>query len=83
MNDINKLLRQLPKIDLAVNDLDLKEIGNIPAAIYKSAVRETIESFRQGILSGSVTSMPKDKEAWKVIFMKAIQKRILLICKEC
>lgn len=75
MNDTSILLRQLPKIDLAVNDLDPEDIANLAPAIFKSAVRETIESFRQGILSGAITSLPQDQKEWKAIFIEAIHKK--------
>ncbi|MBU1232015.1 MAG: L-seryl-tRNA(Sec) selenium transferase [Proteobacteria bacterium] len=75
MNDQSILLRQLPKMDLAVNDLDSEAISELPPAIVKSAVRETIESFRQRILSGTITSLPIDKDEWKAIFTAAIHKK--------
>jgi L-seryl-tRNA(Ser) seleniumtransferase len=75
MNDHSILLRQLPKIDLAVNNLDLDVILDIPPAIVKSAVRETIESFRQKIRSGTITSLPHGQEEWNAIFIAAIHKK--------
>lgn len=75
MNDQSLLLRQLPKIDLAINELDLEDISELPPTLLKSAVRETIESFRQGILSGAISSLPQGKEEWKRIFTAAIQQK--------
>ncbi len=75
MSDKKILLRQLPKIDLVVDDLNPEDISGVPPAIYKSAVRKTIESFRRGILAGKISRLPQGKEEWNVIFSAAIDKK--------
>jgi hypothetical protein len=51
MNEQNKLLRNLPKIDRVLDELQY-DSRMVPVAIVKSAVRKTIETFREKILAG-------------------------------
>jgi len=73
MSEKNKLLRNLPKIDRVLDGLHSD--GKVPGAIVKSAVRSTIESFRKGILAGSIRRLPDSKSEWDRIFNEAIQKK--------
>jgi len=75
MNGINKLLRTLPKIDLVLDNLDMTFYELIPAAIIKSAIRETIQQYRSRILAGKLTELPTDMDVWNQIFKDAINHK--------
>ncbi len=74
MNEQNKLLRKLPKIDRILDELHTGD-NNVPAAIVKSAVKNTIDTFRKKILEGSFDALPETKEEWHTIFSAAIAKK--------
>lgn len=74
MNEQNKLLRNLPKIDRVLDELQY-DSSMVPAAIVKSAVRETIEAFRKKILAGSLNVLPESPKEWNRIFSEAIVKK--------
>jgi L-seryl-tRNA(Ser) seleniumtransferase len=74
MNEQNKLLRKLPKIDRILDELQTGD-NNVPAAIVKSAVKDTIETFRKKILEGSSDGLPESKEDWHTLFSAAIAKK--------
>jgi L-seryl-tRNA(Ser) seleniumtransferase len=75
MSEQNKLLRKLPKIDLVLDTLENLLLENIPVAIVKSAIRETIDTFRVQILEGGHVELPKNKKEWNDVFLKAIEKK--------
>jgi L-seryl-tRNA(Ser) seleniumtransferase len=74
MNEQNKLLRNLPKIDRILDDLQY-DTSKIPAAIVKSAVQETIETFRKNILAGLFDTIPRSQTEWNSVFSDAIAKK--------
>lgn len=74
MNDKNKLLRKLPKIDFVLDNLEHKN-DDVPLSIRKAAVRETIEEFRQQILSGLCTELPRTQKEWDALFNEVIDKK--------
>ncbi|MEA3467935.1 MAG: L-seryl-tRNA(Sec) selenium transferase [Thermodesulfobacteriota bacterium] len=75
MNDKNKLLRKLPKVDFVLDDLAYKNDATVPVAIIKSAVRETIEKYRKLILSEDSFELPQTQDEWNSIFTDAIDKK--------
>jgi len=75
MSEQNKLLRKLPKIDLVLDSLENLLLERIPVAIVKSAIRETIDTFRVQILEGGHVELPKNKKEWNDVFLKAIEKK--------
>ena len=75
MNDKNKLLRKLPKIDFILDGLEQNKRDYVPLAIIKAAVRGTIEKYRQQILSGHCDELPHTKKEWNAIFNEAIEIR--------
>ncbi len=74
MNEQNKLLRKLPKVDRVLDDLHLVSDG-VPTAIVKCAVKETIAKFREAILAGSFVSLPESHSEWNTIFSAAISQK--------
>ncbi len=75
MCDVNKLLRNLPKIDRVLDDLQDTFSESIPLAIIKSAVQQCIEEKRKLILDGKLKTLPQDQEAWYKIFTESILKK--------
>jgi len=75
MNEQNKLLRKLPKIDLVIDNFKNILGERIPISIVKSAIRETIDGFRVAILEGEHVKLPKNKQDWNEAFLKAIEKK--------
>lgn len=75
MSDINKLLRNLPKIDRVLDDLQSTLSGSIPLAIIKSAVQQCIEDKRKQILSGTLSKLPEGPDEWKTLFTEAVIKK--------
>ena len=74
MNEQNKLLRKLPKIDRVFADLQTADSA-APDAIIKFAVRATIEKFREKILAGLSVSLPASPKEWNRIFSDAIAQK--------
>ena len=74
MNEQNKLLRKLPKIDRILAELQTDD-SKVPVAIVKSAVKDTIETFRKEILAGSSGPLPGSQAEWNSIFSAAIAKK--------
>lgn len=72
MNNTNKLLRELPKIDFVIDNFEHKNNDSVPLSILKSTVRETIESYRQKILSGHCKELPHTQKEWNSIFNEAL-----------
>jgi L-seryl-tRNA(Ser) seleniumtransferase len=81
MNEKHTLLRNLPKVDLVIDDLPYTIRSSVSAAIVKSAVRETIEGFRKQILAGAPLELPYTLEEWNAIFTKAINRKNTLNLK--
>jgi len=75
MNKKNTLLRNLPKVDLVLDDLPYSISSSVPAAIIKAAVRETIEGFRTRILAGALLELPHTREEWNTIFTEAVNRK--------
>lgn len=75
MSETNKLLRNLPKIDRVLHDLQNKIPSDFPPALIKLAVQETIDAKRKLILSGELKHLPTEQEGWEEIFIKAIHKK--------
>lgn len=78
MSDINKLLRSLPKIDRVLEGLQSKINSDIPSALIKFAVRESIAGKRKLILAGELKSLPAESEDWEKIFVAAINEKYSL-----
>lgn len=75
MNDINTLLRNLPKIDRVLEDLQDDIVETVPAAIVKAAVQDTIQKYRQAILAGELKTLPDDQAQWNRLFVDVIRKK--------
>lgn len=75
MKNINTLLRDLPKVDRIFDELEVNSSDNLPAALVKSAIRETIERYRGQILAGKLSELPQSLEEWNAIFTEAIVKK--------
>jgi len=75
MNTKNTLLRNLPKVDLVLEDLLHSSNSTVPLLILKSAVRETLENLRENILSGHTTELPDSTQEWEILFEDAIKKK--------
>ncbi len=75
MSDVNKLLRNLPKVDRVLDDLQDTFSESIPLAIIKSAVQQCIDKKRKLILDGQLKALPQDQDAWNEIFTESILKK--------
>ncbi len=75
MNTKNTLLRKLPKVDRILEELLAKHNYTAPAAVIKAAVQDTIESLRQGVLSGMLQELPQGEAEWHALFDKAILEK--------
>ena len=75
MNEQNLLLRNLPKIDVVLDNLEKSLYESLPLAIIKSAVRDTIANYRQRILTGEISELPGTPNAWNEVFADAIEKK--------
>jgi L-seryl-tRNA(Ser) seleniumtransferase len=77
MDEKNRLLRNLPKVDECIAVLMSNLEGEVPQRIIKTVVQETIDSERNAILKGC----HKDKELslgeWCAIFKDNIAKKML------
>ncbi len=72
MSETNKLLRNLPKIDRVLDELQSKIDPDIPSVLIKLAVQNTIDEKRKLILAGELKSLPTDQTEWEEIFIRAI-----------
>lgn len=75
MTDQKQLLRNLPKIDSVLKDINQDIADRIPIVIVKTAVRETLDFYRQAILRGENITLPASDSAWHTVFAKAILKK--------
>jgi L-seryl-tRNA(Ser) seleniumtransferase len=75
MSEQNKLLRKLPKIDLVLDKLEDSLESSLPITLIKSVIRETIDHFREQILSGEIIELPEDDNKWNELFLKALEKK--------
>jgi L-seryl-tRNA(Ser) seleniumtransferase len=75
MNEQNILLRSLPKIDVVLDNLEKSLYESLPLAIIKSAIRDTIERYRHGILAGVISELPGSLDEWNEVFVEAIEKK--------
>jgi L-seryl-tRNA(Ser) seleniumtransferase len=75
MSETNKLLRNLPKIDRVLHDLQSKISADIPPVLIKLAVQNTIDTKRKLILSGELKNLPTKQEEWEEIFISAIHQK--------
>ena len=75
MSDINQLLRNLPKIDRVLDDLQGEFLKETPLAIIKSAVQQCIDEKRKSILAGKINTLPADQAEWRDIFTAYIKKK--------
>ena len=75
MNTKNTLLRNLPKVDRIIDELEYNSTVHLPAALIKIAIREVIEGYRSQILAGKLSELPETQEEWHVIFTDAIEKK--------
>jgi len=72
MSEVNKLLRNLPKIDRVLDDLQGRFSENIPLAVIKYAVQQCISEKRKLILSGTLKKLPLDQDAWNTVFTNVV-----------
>ena len=70
----NELLRALPKVDEAIQMVRAVE-QHVPEFLLKRVVQKCIETERQAILSGSVTSS-KDSASWIDSFVRTVKKKM-------
>ena len=75
MSKINELLRNLPKIDRVLDELQDTLPETIPLAIIKSAVQKCIENKRKLILDGTLSSLPQGQDEWNLLFTQAISRK--------
>ena len=68
------LLRNLPKVDECITQLEHLVDHDIPPAIVKQAVQECIEEKRRQILNGEILQQITDA-AWSSAFLAAIKKQ--------
>ncbi len=73
MNEQNKLLRKLPKIDIVLDNFKDTLGGAVPKTILKFAIRETLDMFREQILTGERNELPEDEAEWNALFTKAVK----------
>lgn len=76
MKEKNILLRSLPKVDEAVEQLVGRFSGECPLQLIKIAVRETIDKERQRILSDDEECQLRDFEQWDDLFNTEIKRRL-------
>jgi L-seryl-tRNA(Ser) seleniumtransferase len=75
MSKQNILLQSLPKIDVVLDNLDKKLYEIFPLSIIKSAIRDTIETYRHRILVGVISELPCSLDEWNEVFVVAIEKK--------
>jgi len=75
MSEVNKLLRNLPKIDRVLDELQDTLSETIPLAIIKSAVQKCIKDKRKLILEGTLSTLPQGRDEWNLLFTKAISRK--------
>ena len=70
-----ELLRQIPRVDLFLNDKDLLEIlGNHPRVLLVEAVRNVLDKVRRGIVEGRIAKV--DQEAIKGEIARELKKLV-------
>ena len=75
MKDKRILLSQLPKVDLIVEGFSYLQKADIPLALVKSAIRETIQKIRHGILADKICELPATEGDWNTLFIEAIETK--------
>ncbi len=75
MNEINILLRNLPKIDRVMDSLQENITSNIPTSIIKASIQAIIGAKRKAILAGELKSLPGSPLEWQQLFIDAIYKK--------
>ncbi len=61
MSNNTNILRNLPKVDELINSTNIEKI-DAPQKIVLTAVRETIDNVRKGILEGNIKEVPSNEE---------------------
>ncbi len=77
MNEKNKLLKCLPKVDECVAVLRDDPAVEAPLRIIKTVVQKAIDRERQAILGGSHTGSERSWGEWMPIFRKNIAEKML------
>lgn len=70
----NNLLRNIPKVDEALDIIRAKSNIDAPDFLVKKVIREVIDIERKGILAENILE-PKSMDAWIAIFNHEIQKQ--------
>jgi L-seryl-tRNA(Ser) seleniumtransferase len=77
MDEKNRLLRSLPKVDecMAILSSDPEVVA--PPRIIKTVVQDTIDRERESILAGLGNGSERSLAEWQAIFKKSIAKKML------
>ncbi|EYE88485.1 selenocysteine synthase [Fervidicella metallireducens AeB] len=67
MNDKKELLLYLPKVDVVLNDSRILEIKDISRKSVVDSIREVLDSFRKGILEGTIDYIDYDEIVYRII----------------
>ncbi len=76
MTDQQKLLRALPKIDVAIEKLNKLPLADSPNSLMKIVVSTAIEKERQRILSGKEQCEKKSMDQWLDIFQTELKRKL-------
>lgn len=60
MEDKRQLLSSLPKVDLLLENDNIKDLKNLPRNLVLEAVRETLELYRSNIISENISEIKTD-----------------------
>ena len=75
MDEKNRLLRHLPKVDECLAMLNRRGLSQ-PAVLLKHVVQQLIEEERTRILAGEAASGHKTPEQWEDLFAKRFAERL-------
>jgi len=76
MDEKNRLLRKLPKVDECMGILLNNPEINAPARIIKTVIQEEVLREREAILNGHKKGEERSFDEWVDIFTKAISKKM-------
>ncbi|TDT61223.1 L-seryl-tRNA(Sec) selenium transferase [Fonticella tunisiensis] len=74
MQEKKELLASLPKVDALLGEERIMKLENISRVVKVEAIRETLDKYRSGILSGSILEFSKDKILDEVL--KCISRKV-------
>lgn len=78
MEDKNRLLKVIPKVDVILSDKRIEDLKNIPRTLILDAIRETIELVRQNILKDKIQTVVYEEIVEEIIALVIFKNAVHL-----